>query len=172
MVCNGLGNRCPSRKKNVNLNFEIPRRRSAKVTSLALAMTTDPKRRDRCRVFRISQTHAVCRRDSGTRRSSAVGLHAILLGHQLGHKLPVTKRLRITSKYLVLLAEGEELETNLLQASQRIPASSGVLDEVFGTHRLKPASKPLPQCTANVAVGSIAAERSSPGAAFCPLLVQ
>jgi hypothetical protein len=33
------------------------------------------------------------------------------------------------------LAEGEELETNLLQASQRIPASSGVLDEVFGTHR-------------------------------------
>ena len=31
------------------------------------------------------------------------------------------------------VAEGEELQTNLLQASQRIPASSGVLDEVFGT---------------------------------------
>ena len=84
MGCNGLGNRCPSRK-NANLNFEISRRRRAKVTSLALAMTTDPKRRDRYRVFRISQTHAVCRRDSGTRRSRAVGLHTILLGHPLGH---------------------------------------------------------------------------------------
>jgi hypothetical protein len=93
-----------------------------------------PQAEERCRVFRISQTHAVCRRYSGTSRSSAGGLHAILLGHQLGHKLPVTKRLRITSKYLVLLAEGEELETNLLQASQRGPASSSVLDEVFGTH--------------------------------------
>ena len=31
--------------------------------------------------------------------------------------------------------EGEELQANLLQASQRIPASSGVLDEVFGTVR-------------------------------------
>ena len=31
------------------------------------------------------------------------------------------------------VAEGEVLETNLLQASQRTPASSGVLDEVFGT---------------------------------------
>ncbi len=31
------------------------------------------------------------------------------------------------------LVEGEELQTNLLQASQRIPASSGALDEVFGT---------------------------------------
>src|SRR5664280_1341499 len=43
MGCNGLGNRCPS-QKNANLNFEISRRRRAKVTSLALAMTTDPKR--------------------------------------------------------------------------------------------------------------------------------
>ena len=34
-----------------------------------------------------------------------------------------------------MVAEGEELQTNLLQASQRIPASSGVLDEVFGAHR-------------------------------------
>jgi hypothetical protein len=42
-------------------------------------------------------------------------LQASLLGHQLGHKLPVTKRLRITSKFLVLLAEGEVLETNLLR---------------------------------------------------------
>jgi hypothetical protein len=33
------------------------------------------------------------------------------------------------------VAEGEELQTNLLQASQRGPASSSVLDEVFGTHR-------------------------------------
>src|ERR1035437_9971561 len=33
-----------------------------------------------------------------------------------------------------ILVEGEELETNLLQASQRGPASSSVLDEVFGTH--------------------------------------
>ena len=34
-----------------------------------------------------------------------------------------------------MVAEGGELETNLLQASQRIPASSEVLEEVFGTHR-------------------------------------
>ena len=34
-----------------------------------------------------------------------------------------------------LEAEGEELQTNLLQVSQRGPASSSVLDEVFGTHR-------------------------------------
>ena len=33
-----------------------------------------------------------------------------------------------------MVAEGEELETNPLQANQRIPASSGVLDDVFGTH--------------------------------------
>jgi hypothetical protein len=33
-----------------------------------------------------------------------------------------------------ILVEGEELQTNLLQASQRGPASSSVLDEVFGTH--------------------------------------
>ena len=33
-----------------------------------------------------------------------------------------------------MMAEGEELQTNLLQASQRGPASSSVLDEVFGTH--------------------------------------
>jgi len=33
-----------------------------------------------------------------------------------------------------MVAEGEELETNLLQASQRNPASLGVLDEVFDTH--------------------------------------
>jgi len=32
------------------------------------------------------------------------------------------------------MVEGEELETNLLQASQRNPASSDVLDGVFGTH--------------------------------------
>jgi hypothetical protein len=32
-----------------------------------------------------------------------------------------------------MVAEGEELETNLLHATQRNPASSGVLDEVFGT---------------------------------------
>ena len=108
MSCNGLGNRCPS-QKNANLNFEISRRRRAKVTSLALAMTTDLKRQTVAAFSEISQTHTVCRRDSGTRRGSAVGLHAILLGHQLGHKLPVTKRLRITSKYLVLLAEGVEL---------------------------------------------------------------
>jgi hypothetical protein len=36
-----------------------------------------------------------------------------------------------------MVAEGEELQTNLLQASQRGPASSSVLDEVFGTHRAK-----------------------------------
>jgi hypothetical protein len=35
------------------------------------------------------------------------------------------------------VAEGVELETNLLRASQRGPASSSVLDEVFGTHRSK-----------------------------------
>jgi len=34
-----------------------------------------------------------------------------------------------------MVAEGEELQTNLLQVSQRGPASSSVLDEVFGTHR-------------------------------------
>src|SRR5665648_613437 len=33
-----------------------------------------------------------------------------------------------------MVAEGEELQTNLLQVSQRGPASSSVLDEVFGTH--------------------------------------
>src|ERR1039458_8541344 len=33
-----------------------------------------------------------------------------------------------------ILVEGEELQTNLLQVSQRGPASSSVLDEVFGTH--------------------------------------
>src|ERR1019366_9748573 len=36
-----------------------------------------------------------------------------------------------------ILVEGEELQTNLLQVSQRGPASSSVLDEVFGTHRSK-----------------------------------
>ena len=40
-----------------------------------------------------------------------------------------------TQSHLIALAEGEELQTNLLQASQRIPARSGVLDEVFATHR-------------------------------------
>ena len=30
--------------------------------------------------------------------------------------------------------EGEELQANLLQASQRIPANSSVPDEVFGIH--------------------------------------
>jgi hypothetical protein len=38
-----------------------------------------------------------------------------------------------------MVAEGEVLETNLLHASQRIPASSGVLDEVFGTHKAERA---------------------------------
>jgi hypothetical protein len=33
------------------------------------------------------------------------------------------------------VAEGEKLQTNLLQASQRGPASSSVLDEVFGIHK-------------------------------------
>jgi hypothetical protein len=33
------------------------------------------------------------------------------------------------------MAEGVELETNLLQVSQRNQTSPGVLDEVFGTHR-------------------------------------
>ena len=36
-----------------------------------------------------------------------------------------------------ILVEGEELQTNLLQVSQRGPASSSVLNEVFGTHRSK-----------------------------------
>jgi hypothetical protein len=31
-------------------------------------------------------------------------------------------------------AEGEELQTDLLQAKQRIPANSSVPDEVFGIH--------------------------------------
>ena len=137
MGCNGLGNRRPSQKK-----CEPKLRDIAPAESEGHIFGTGddyrPQAADRCRVFRISQTHAVWRRDGGTRRSSAVGLHAILLGHQLGHKLPVTKRLRITSKYLVLLAEGEVLETNLLQASQRNPSSSRVLDEVFGTLRCCP----------------------------------
>jgi hypothetical protein len=34
-----------------------------------------------------------------------------------------------------VVAEGVELETNLLQVSQRNQESPGVLDEVFGTHR-------------------------------------
>ena len=33
-----------------------------------------------------------------------------------------------------MVAEGEELQTNLLQANQRIPANSSVPDEVFGIH--------------------------------------
>jgi hypothetical protein len=45
-------------------------------------------------------------------------------------------------------------------------------DTPAGTPRLKPASKPLPQCTANVAVGSIATELSRLKADPCPLLVQ
>ena len=95
MGCNGLGNRCPSQKKC-----------EPKLRDIAPAESEDhifgtgddyrPQAADRCRVFRISQTHAVCRRDSGTRRSSAVGLHAILLGHPLGHKVAITKRPRIT----------------------------------------------------------------------------
>src|SRR6202162_4695843 len=32
-----------------------------------------------------------------------------------------------------MLAKGEKLQTNLLQASQRIRANSGVLNEIFGT---------------------------------------
>ena len=39
------------------------------------------------------------------------------------------------------VAEGEELLTNLFQVSQRNPASSGVLDEVFGTHKPPRASE-------------------------------
>ena len=35
------------------------------------------------------------------------------------------------------VAEGEELQTNLLQVSLRGPASSSVLDEAFGTHKSK-----------------------------------
>ena len=34
-----------------------------------------------------------------------------------------------------MVAEGEELETNLLQASQRNPANSSELDEVFDTRK-------------------------------------
>src|SRR5450759_4003214 len=41
-----------------------------------------------------------------------------------------------------MVAEGEELQTNLLQASQRGPASSSVLDEVFGTHNGSAARVP------------------------------
>ena len=33
-----------------------------------------------------------------------MGLHASLLGHQIGHETAVTKRLRITRSFLVLLA--------------------------------------------------------------------
>ena len=95
MGCNGLGNRCPSQKK-----YEPKLRDIAPAESEGPIFGTGddyrPQAADRCRVFRISQTHAVCRRDSGTRRSSAVGLHAILLGHPLGHKVAITKRPRIT----------------------------------------------------------------------------
>src|ERR1019366_9300270 len=49
--------------------------------------------------------------------------------------LAVKSRLRAVREGMV--AEGEELQTNLLQVSQRGPASSSVLDEVFGTHSSK-----------------------------------
>jgi hypothetical protein len=49
--------------------------------------------------------------------------------------LAAKSRLRAVRDEMV--AEGEELQTNLLQVSQRGPASSSVLDEVFGTHRSK-----------------------------------
>jgi len=48
---------------------------------------------------------------------------------------PALHSLRILPSGHGGVAEGEELQTNLLQASQRNPANSGVLDEVFGTHR-------------------------------------
>ena len=48
-------------------------------------------------------------------------LHATLLGHQIGHEAVGTKRLRITSKFLVLLAEREELGTNILLVFLREP---------------------------------------------------
>jgi hypothetical protein len=123
MGCNGLGNRRPSQKK-----CEPKLRDIAPAESEGHIFGTGddyrPQAADRCRVFRISQTHAVWRRDGGTRRSSAVGLHAILLGHQLGHKLPVTKRLRITSKFLVLLAEGVEFERVAWLAAKQPPLIS------------------------------------------------
>jgi len=40
--------------------------------------------------------------------------------------------------------EGEELQANLLQASQRIPANSSVPDEVFGIH--SPFEPPKAHC--------------------------
>jgi hypothetical protein len=44
-----------------------------------------------------------------------------------------------------MVAEGEELQTNLLQVTQRGPASSSVLDEVFGTHKtLRSAGAEMP----------------------------
>ena len=42
------------------------------------------------------------------------------------------------------LAEGEELETNLLQASQRNPASSDVLDG-FSAHTMRKVSRVPPE---------------------------
>jgi len=46
-----------------------------------------------------------------------------------------------------VVAEGEELQTNLLQVSQRGPASSSVLDEVFGTHSLR---EHIEQCSGDL----------------------
>ena len=55
-----------------------------------------------------------------------------------------------------MVAEGEELETNLLQASQRIPASSGVLDEVFGTPtRFKSSCFRNPRKRRNIVVSRV-----------------
>jgi hypothetical protein len=47
------------------------------------------------------------------------------------------------------VAEGEELQTNLLQVSQRGPASSSALDEVFGTHSLR---EHIEQCSGDLNV--------------------
>jgi hypothetical protein len=46
-----------------------------------------------------------------------------------------------------VVAEGEELQTNLLQVSQRGPASSSALDEVFGTHSLR---EHIEQCSGDL----------------------
>src|SRR5450759_1308732 len=51
----------------------------------------------------------------------------------LAKLLAAKSRQRAVRDEMVAEGEGEELETNLLQASERNPASSCVLDEVFGT---------------------------------------
>jgi hypothetical protein len=65
-----------------------------------------------------------------------------------------------------MVAEVEELQTNLLQVSQRGPASSSVLDEVFGTHRLTATIASLNWWARNRAVrteyAAISGERLKP----------